>query len=47
MSTVAQKGEAATGWEQEIRALEERARLAFLAADIPTLQARCGTTACW
>ena len=39
MSTVAQKGEAATDWEQEIRALEERARLAFLAADIPTLQA--------
>jgi len=39
MSTVAQKSEAATDWEQEIRALEERARLAFLAADIPTLQA--------
>jgi Domain of unknown function (DUF4440) len=39
MSTVTQNSEAATDWQQEIRALEERGRVAFLAADIPTLDA--------
>jgi hypothetical protein len=39
MSTVTQNPEAATDWQQEIRALEERGRVAFLAADIPTLDA--------
>lgn len=39
MSTVTQNHEAATDWQQEIRSLEERGRVAFLAADIPTLDA--------
>ena len=39
MSTVTQNHDAATDWQQEIRALEERGRVAFLAADIPTLDA--------
>ena len=30
---------AATGWEEEIRSLEEKGRLAFLAADTATLSA--------
>ena len=37
MSTVTQRPEPTTDWEQEIRILEERARVAFLAGDIPTL----------
>jgi hypothetical protein len=39
MSTVTQNPEAATDWQQEIRTLEERGRVAFLAGDIPTLDA--------
>jgi hypothetical protein len=39
MGTVTQNREAATDWQQEIRTLEERGRAAFLAADIPTLDA--------
>jgi hypothetical protein len=39
MSTVTQNREAATDWQQEIRSLEERGREAFLAGDIPTLDA--------
>jgi hypothetical protein len=39
MSTVTQNHEAATDWQQEIRSLEERGRVAFLAADITTLDA--------
>jgi hypothetical protein len=39
MSTVTQNPEAATDWQQEIRTLEERARTAFLDADVPTLDA--------
>ena len=37
MSTVTQNHETATDWEQEIRALEERGRVAFLAGDTATL----------
>jgi len=36
MSTVTQH-ELTTDWEQEIRTLEERGRVAFLSGDIPTL----------
>jgi hypothetical protein len=39
MSTVTQRREAATDWEQEIRTLEERGRVAFLSGDVPTLDA--------
>jgi len=39
MSTITQNPEAATDWQQEIRTLEERARAAFLDADVPTLDA--------
>jgi hypothetical protein len=39
MSIVSQNSETATDWQQEIRALEERGRVAFLAGDIPTLDA--------
>jgi hypothetical protein len=39
MSSVTQNPEAATDWQQEIRTLEERGRAAFLAGDIPTLDA--------
>ena len=39
MSTVTQNRQAATDWQQEIRTLEERGRAAFLATDIPTLDA--------
>jgi hypothetical protein len=39
MSTVTQNRQAVTDWQQEVRTLEERARAAFLAADIPTLDA--------
>jgi hypothetical protein len=39
MSSVTQNPEAATDWQQEIRALEERGRLAFLAGDTSTLDA--------
>ena len=39
MSTVTQNREAATDWQEEIRTLEERGRIAFLAGDIPTLDA--------
>jgi hypothetical protein len=39
MSTATQNPEAATDWQQEIRTLEERSRIAFLAGDVPTLDA--------
>ena len=39
MSTVTQRREPTTDWEQEIRTLEERGRVAFLSGDIPTLDA--------
>lgn len=39
MSTAVPNPDAATDWQQEIRTLEERGRVAFLAADIPTLEA--------
>lgn len=39
MSTVTHNREASTDWQQEIRTLEERGRGAFLAGDIPTLDA--------
>jgi hypothetical protein len=39
MSTATQHPEPATDWEQEIRTLEEQGRVAFLAGDIPTLDA--------
>jgi hypothetical protein len=39
MSTVTPKHAAATDWQQEIRTLEEQGRAAFLAGDIPTLDA--------
>jgi hypothetical protein len=39
MSSVTQNPEAATDWQQEIRALEERDRVAFLAGDTSTLDA--------
>lgn len=39
MSTVMQNPEAAADWQREIRSFEERGRVAFLAADIPTLDA--------
>jgi hypothetical protein len=39
MSTVTQHPEAAADWQREIRSFEERSRVAFLAADIPTLDA--------
>jgi ketosteroid isomerase-like protein len=39
MSTIAPTIDAAAEWQQDIRELEERARTAFLAADIPTLDA--------
>jgi hypothetical protein len=39
MSTVTQRPEPTTDWEQEIRTLEERGRVAFLAGDLPTLEA--------
>jgi hypothetical protein len=38
-TTVTQNREPATDWEQEIRTLEEQSRVAFLAGDIPTLDA--------
>ena len=37
MSTIAQRHDPTTDWEQEIRTLEERGRVAFLAGDLPTL----------
>jgi hypothetical protein len=39
MSTATATHEPIAGWEQEIRTLEERGRVAFLAGDIPTLEA--------
>jgi hypothetical protein len=39
MSPTAPTLDAATTWQHDIRALEERARAAFLAADTPTLDA--------
>jgi Domain of unknown function (DUF4440) len=38
-TTVTQNREPATDWEQEIRTLEEQGRVAFLAGDIPPLDA--------
>ena len=39
MTTVTQNRQPATDWEQEIRTLEERGRLAFLAGDTAALDA--------
>ena len=39
MSTVTRSAEPTTDWEQEIRKLEERGRVAFLSGDIPSLDA--------
>jgi hypothetical protein len=39
MSTVTGTREPTTDWDQEIRTLEERGRLAFLSGDAPTLAA--------
>jgi uncharacterized protein DUF4440 len=39
MSTVTQRREPATDWEQEIRSLEEQGRVAFLSGDTATLDA--------
>jgi Domain of unknown function (DUF4440) len=39
MTTATQQRQPATDWEQEIRTLEEQGRLAFLAGDLPTLDA--------
>jgi Domain of unknown function (DUF4440) len=39
MSTATRNHDVATDWQQEIRELEERSRVAFLAGDIPTLDA--------
>jgi len=39
MTTMIQDRESATDWQQEIRTLEERGRVAFLVGDIPTLDA--------
>jgi Domain of unknown function (DUF4440) len=39
MTIATQQRQPATGWEQEIRTLEEQSRVAFLAGDIPTLDA--------
>ena len=39
MSTVTGTREPTTDWEQEIRTLEERGRLAFLSGDVSTLDA--------
>lgn len=37
MSTVTERHQPSSDWEQEIRALEERGRVAFLAGELPTL----------
>ncbi|HEU4699436.1 MAG TPA: DUF4440 domain-containing protein, partial [Gemmatimonadales bacterium] len=39
MTTAAQPSGTMAAWEREIRALEERARVAFLAGDVATLDA--------
>ena len=38
MHDVTNEPQATTAWEQEIRALEESSRVAFLAADVPALE---------
>jgi hypothetical protein len=39
MSTITQNHETVTDWREQIRTLEEQGRVAFLAGDIPTLDA--------